>query len=369
MNMYPRQASLLSLPAEVRQIILEELLHCTEPLLDKPWVEKFRMTQPELERLLSAYDDTQPECYDATVTFSHNSTFKLYPQVLRVCHQLYYEGLPLLYNDKVVEVSYLHALTYKSHHQTYCLGANSIQEALQRWPTLHKIQNWRYTIYLGPGTGGDPTKLSMKRRDADFRALSTLDLDSFIITYTVTAEGEARTKYAQTPHPKDYPGFHDNVMVAFTLPQWKDVQLRGNLPRYIRKLLKTYDLDKLKQSKNDWPPLMLNLLQMFARELDGCTQCRLGLAAVADFRESPFALYEDIVRVKQVDCVYETSRRVILGCYVLLHQALSGCFGCGFVNPRDSHTKLKALFDQVQATEARGPWRCAIVRPGLGALE
>lgn len=370
----PRQASLLGLPAELRQMILHELLHCTETLADIPNIALVPINRPTLKNYHAAhFDDARPHFHAATVAFDHEMRFHLDPQILGVCRQLYNDGLPLLYKDKTIEVTYLHAFSDPSFHDPheylvhedilekasprYCLGEKSVREALQRWPMLRNIRNWEYNVYLGPGLKDNPAEEDMVCKDDDFEVLEDFSLENLTMRYTLAAEGRSSRFYSQAQRLIMGPGAYDNALIAFTLPQWKNIQLVGDLPSYINHLISDYDLNKLQQSTEDWEDSIIDFVNIFTKEIEGCNQCRKGREYWQGFKEHHCEGWVMYGLPQNVDHLHGRSRDVLCCSYMKLHETVNGCFYCGTVRPELDYGKLRMLLGQVKDLEARGPWK------------
>ncbi|KAK5080026.1 hypothetical protein LTR70_009036 [Exophiala xenobiotica] len=69
----------------------------------------------------------------------------LHPQILAACRMLYAEGQHILYEHKIVKVTYFADENIKP--RAYVLGESSVEEAMKKYPALKQIKRWAVGIF------------------------------------------------------------------------------------------------------------------------------------------------------------------------------------------------------------------------------
>lgn len=124
-----RALTLLSLPAELRLIILRylvqsdiEISHQCQYLHTRKIVQSHQEALDLLKR-------------DVVSPYSINKDFTLHSEVLRTCKQLYIEGTDLLYTNKTAAINYVYIASrgkVKNKSLVSVMGEKSVEAAIRK---------------------------------------------------------------------------------------------------------------------------------------------------------------------------------------------------------------------------------------------
>ena len=183
----PARLSLMGLPAEVRLMVLRYLLDSRDVFEEPPPIVADRYAevqesetesesgsdsdleeQEEEDNACDSPKDTHDEhehrqdvsdneiastliIDDDAVSSSsrHDSVLSpsIHPKILQTCHQLYNEGIRIMYADKTVHVAYYFVDDEWVKPRGFVLGKRSVRAALRQYPSLKLITRWVIDFY------------------------------------------------------------------------------------------------------------------------------------------------------------------------------------------------------------------------------
>ncbi|KAK5947221.1 hypothetical protein PMZ80_001369 [Knufia obscura] len=373
----PAECTLMGQPPEIRLMILRELLCCDEVLADIPTIvatpgdsdtvirrdsddiREYDLSRPAYDGDETSEDgdnwganiedeheyeaffhsklmadsgtaldgiSTCLEVEDIEDKFASRRRFKLYPEILLVCRQLYNEGYDLLYDDKTIGVSFLRSFddVLKGYgpeysQRSYCMGKESVEVALTTWPALRGFKNWAYTIYVGPYADLDPLNEAEKwaGRNLDLYSLYTLPIDRFTISLYNASSNHASLKRS----------FVKDCIMPFHTHTCKILDLEGDVGQDVAGLLRKYMLQKPLKTEPEMIAMVLDLVRSFRRRYRACLgrfdgELQANLLSVAGQAKDTMEL---TMKYWRVDCFYEIVKTTIEWAYEELEMFPQRC--------------------------------------------
>jgi hypothetical protein len=129
-DLRPSEATLLGLPIELRQEILQYGLTSEEPIRQSC---KWLVDVNDIKRDIS--DGVRMK--------------QAHPQILSTCRQLYSDGIDYLYSENTVKILYLMQLpNFMYESGVHVVGECSLAAALVKYPKLSKIKSWQIVFKI-----------------------------------------------------------------------------------------------------------------------------------------------------------------------------------------------------------------------------